>query len=128
MTEQRRKVLEILGSMAGHPSAEEVYLAARDQDIPLSRATVYRTLSWLHGVGLVNMQPLATDPGGRLKEQFETGGDTAHHHFVCSRCGKIIEFELPLLEQAITLFARQQRVSIDRTSLTVSGACQDCQS
>lgn len=127
MTEQRRKVLEILAGMEGHPSAEDIYIAARGRDIALSRATVYRTLSWLHSVGLVNVQLLAADANGRSREQFETGTES-HYHFVCSRCDQVIEFELPLLGPATAEFARQHGVSIDKTSLVLVGTCQNCQS
>lgn len=45
MTGQRRVILSTLEKASDHPSVDEVYLRAKEQDPSISIATVYRTLS-----------------------------------------------------------------------------------
>ena len=47
MTPQRRLILQILETLTSHPTAEELYYLAHQQDPTLNLSTVYRTLRWL---------------------------------------------------------------------------------
>ncbi len=83
-----------------------------------SRATVYNTLNWLKGAGLV-------------KEVFEGSvvrfdpNNSNHHHFICRRCGKVedIESELPDGFQ-LGLLTGDRRV--ENFEVTLRGLCLDC--
>ena len=53
-TRQRRLVLEAVQSLAGaHPTADEVFVEARQHDEHLSRGTVYRNLALLSDEGCI---------------------------------------------------------------------------
>jgi Fur family ferric uptake transcriptional regulator len=122
MTAQRRLILETLDRMGGHPTAEQIYDAVRRRNATINPSTIYRTLGWLAEVGLVNSRRL--EPGRR--EQFDPALPGEHHHFVCTRCGRVIEFAAEQIEQVKTGFARQQGVTIERASLTLYGICAQC--
>jgi len=128
MTTQRRiilEALEALGAQGEHPNAEQVYEVVRRQNDATHTSTVYRTLGWLAEAGLVNAQYL--DPGGGDRcEHFESTLPATHYHFVCVRCGQIVEFECPPIEQVRTQFIQQHGGSIERVSLTLHGLCEAC--
>jgi Fur family transcriptional regulator, ferric uptake regulator len=123
MTGQRRLILETLDRMGGHPTAEQIYDAVRRRDETINPSTIYRTLGWLAEAGLVN--PRRLEPGLR-REQFDPALPGEHHHFVCTRCGRVIEFAAEQIEQIKKGFARQQGVAIERASLTLYGVCAEC--
>ena len=126
MTVQRQLILETLEGMGGHPSAQEVYLAARQHDRTLHSSTVYRTLNWLESTGLVSHRHLDTRQDGERCERFDPRLPIEHHHFVCAECGEVIEFDSPYVEKAKDAVARQYRVRIEYSSLTMHGLCAEC--
>lgn len=125
MTAQRRAVLETLEEIGGHPTAEEIYAAARRRDVSINASTVYRTLSWLEQAGLLNPAWLGPD---RCRRQEPFGGalPVEHHHFVCTLCGQVIEFAAPAIEDIKAAFAREHSAQIERAALTLYGVCAGC--
>ena len=125
MTVQRRLILETLEALGGHPTAEQVYVAALEQDASLSFSTVYRTLSWLADAGLVSARRLQTGRDDRC-EHFEVSVPVEHYHFICTECGQVTEFESPYIEKIKAQFAEQHQASVKRASLTLYGVCSIC--
>jgi Fe2+ or Zn2+ uptake regulation protein len=101
-----------------------VYQAARRRDTTLNPATVYRTLAWLADAGLVGSRHL--EPHGDRCEHYEPTRRSEHHHFVCTQCGRAIEFAAPAIERTKHEFARRYDVRIDTASLTLHGVCRAC--
>lgn len=93
MTGQRKIILKILGEASDHPSVEEVYDRAKEEDGSISIATVYRTLSLLDELDLV------------IRHEFQEGyaryelNWDHHHHLVDLDTGKVIEFQNEELEK-----------------------------
>jgi Fe2+ or Zn2+ uptake regulation protein len=56
----------------------------------LHLSTVYRTLRWLEQEGLVGSQRLGE---GSRQDRFDPGYPSEHHHFVCTNCQRVIEFQ-----------------------------------
>lgn len=54
MTPQRRAIIEFLQSSVDHPTAEDIMNAVNERFPMTSRPTVYNTLNWLKGSGLIN--------------------------------------------------------------------------
>ncbi len=98
MTAQRRLILQTLNELGGHPTADEICAAARRHETSLHPSTVYRTLAWLENAGLVDHCHLDTGPDDRRSERFDPVTPVEHHHFVCTACGRVIEFESPRVE------------------------------
>ena len=126
MTTQRRLILQILDDIGGHPTAEEVYDAVHQRDTTINPSTVYRTLGWLAEAGLVGACRLGTERQSARKEQFDPGYPAEHHHFVCTNCGDVIEFESRYIAQAKDDFTRQYGATVERASLTLQGLCAQC--
>lgn len=84
-TEQRAAVYRYLASTDTHPTADEVFLAVRN-DVPvISLATVYKSLETLVGCGLA-MKLTYGDGSARYD-----GRTDPHHHARCLGCERIVD-------------------------------------
>jgi Fe2+ or Zn2+ uptake regulation protein len=123
MTTQRRLILETLECLGCHPTAEDVYEEARQRDSGLNLSTVYRTLRWLEQVGLVSGRRF--DDESR-QERFDPALPAEHHHFVCSVCKKVIEFDAPLIDEIKSRFETDNSSKVEFASVTLYGECSQC--
>jgi Fe2+ or Zn2+ uptake regulation protein len=128
MTPQRRLILQTLNELGGHPTADEICAAARQHEISLNSSTVYRTLAWLEDAGLVDHCHLDAGPDNRHSERFDPVTAIEHHHFVCTACGRVIEFESSRVEIIKQEFAGQHGAEVERSALTLYGLCPGCRS
>jgi Fe2+ or Zn2+ uptake regulation protein len=126
MTAQRRLILETLESFGGHPTADEVYAVVQKRDPRLNPSTVYRTLAWLESAGLVNHCHLDAGPSGEHSERYDPVTPVEHHHFVCTTCGQVTEFEAPQLEAIKAEFGAAHNAAVEKAALTIYGACVRC--
>jgi len=124
MTTQRRVILESLQELGGHPNAEQVYGAVRLRDESIHPTTVYRTLGWLADAGL--LQPRHLEARGDRCEHFDPASPAEHHHFVCTRCGRVIEFTSRYVEDVKRQVGEQYEARVEHASLTLHGLCHDC--
>jgi Fur family ferric uptake transcriptional regulator len=92
MTDQRRVILQVLADAADHPSVDTVYARARAVDPSVSIATVYRTLSLLDQLNLVQKHDFKASFA-----RFETNL-RHHHHLIDIESGNVIEFQNDRLE------------------------------
>ncbi|OGO10739.1 MAG: hypothetical protein A2Z66_11400 [Chloroflexi bacterium RBG_13_66_10] len=125
VTEQRARVLEIIHSRGPHLGAEEIYAAAREDDADVSLATVYRTMRALRRAGLVELRFFGPD---HTHEHYEATGGPEHYHFTCKRCGRVSEFETPVIERLREDLARRNRWDIRQAFFSLEGVCADCAS
>ena len=94
MTEPRKVILSILGHAKDHPSVEEVYDRAKEQDASISMATVYRTLGLLDELNLVYRHEFNDSDHARYEVNTEH-----HHHLIDLDSGKVIEFQNDEIEE-----------------------------
>ena len=123
MTAQRRLLFSILDSLGKHPTAEELFQIARQRDSALNLSTVYRTLRWLEHENLVSTRVFAED---RRQERFDAALPSEHHHFMCTNCKTVIEFDTELLEVIKLRFQEQNDASVTTGSIVLYGLCRDC--
>jgi Fe2+ or Zn2+ uptake regulation protein len=123
MTSQRRLLLSILDSLGEHPTAEELMLIAREQDPDLNLSTVYRTLRWLEAENLVSARLFAEE---RRQERFDAALPSEHHHFMCTRCKNVIEFDTDLLGDIKAQFQKSSGASVSTGSIVLYGLCPSC--
>ena len=127
MTSQRKSVLTALQVLSDHPTAEEIYAHARQQDASLNLSTVYRTLRWLETIGLVNPCWFGEESRAeRFDTQTASHPASGHHHFVCRACGSVREFSAPQTTQVIQAFQEQFGAQVDEANLTLYGLCSNC--
>ena len=123
MTAQRRLLLSLLESLREHPTAEELFLLAIKQDPTLNLSTVYRTLRWLEGESLVSARVFAEE---RRQERFDAALPSEHHHFMCTNCREVIEFDTELFGSIKYQFQNQNGASIVTGSIVLYGLCSNC--
>jgi len=122
ITKQRRIVLKIFLECKNHVSVEELYNIVLKTEPKIGLATVYRTLALLTKSGLA----LEMDFGDGQK-RYESSFRSLHHdHMVCTECGKILEFNHPLIEKYQEEVAKQKNFKITSHKLDLFGLCQDC--
>ena len=122
LTSQRRTILLESLKARGHFSAEELLGFSKAADRTISKATVYRTLALLKDSGILEEH----DFGGGKKLYEKAQGRKHHDHFVCIRCGKIIEFENDRIENLQNLEGKKQNFKIVYHSLKLFGFCSVC--
>ena len=122
ITKQRRTVLKAFLECKNHISVEELYNTVLKTEPKIGLATVYRTLALLTKSGLA----LEMDFGDGQK-RYESSYRTVHHdHMVCTECGKIIEFNHPLIEKYQEEIAKVNNFKITSHKLDLFGHCLDC--
>ncbi|MFQ6014007.1 MAG: Fur family transcriptional regulator [Anaerolineae bacterium] len=121
VTLQRMLLLKIIQESDGHLDADEIYRLAKKKDPRLSLSTVYRTLSLLKELDLVEELHLEEE-----HHHYEVVGSAEHHHLICMSCGSIIEFESPLTEQLKGEIAEENDFEISGIHIDLTGLCAQC--
>jgi Fur family peroxide stress response transcriptional regulator len=122
LTPQRRAVLGVVAESDQHLTAGEIFEAARRSLPTISFATVYNSLKYLTEAGLVREINFGK---GSSRYDRET---SRHDHAVCSRCGRLTDFDLAETSQLMRAAARRSRFKPESIHLTLVGLCPDCQS
>jgi len=117
MTPQRVAILEALHD-GGHLSPGDVYERVRQTG--MSEATVYRTLEFLAGNGILLV---ADRTNGHL--EYELSGES-HHHIICQTCGAQMEVDPAMLAPAIRRIESQTGYRLTASHLTFFGLCPKC--
>jgi Fur family ferric uptake transcriptional regulator len=121
-TNQRIEILEFLKDNTTHPTVEEVYDAVKKKLSRISKATVYQNLKFLTEKGLI--QEVNIKGVSRFEPNL-----TPHHHIICRKCGKIIDFESQeLTDYSLHIGKKLKEIDIDATNTNFYGICKKCKS
>ena len=120
ITPQRHAILEFLISAEMHPTADEIYRSLEDDFPNMSVATVYNNLRVFRNAGLVKELTYG-DASSRF--DFVTHD---HYHIICDKCGKIVDFHHPGLEEVEHLASHVTGFEVSSHRLEVYGTCPDC--
>ena len=120
LTRQRRAVLQVIRATDSHMTAAEVFEAARTALPGISYATVYNSLRHLRDAGLVRE---ITFGNGASRYDRETA---RHDHALCTRCGKLVDFDLLPGEEYVRAAAYQSRFELESIYVTLLGVCPEC--
>ena len=118
---KRDAILDCIRSTTCHPTADWIYAQLKPEIPDLSLGTVYRNLAMFKSEGLV--ESLGTVNG---LERFD-GCVEPHVHFICTKCGAVIDVEMPMLPSNVQETA--ERISgcyIESYRLHYYGQCPDC--
>ncbi len=118
---QREKIIELLKNTRIHPTANRIYDEIKKEFPNISMGTVYRNLNVLIEMGLVNKLDF-----GSTFDRFEYKEDP-HYHFICKKCGKILDIEIPKDIDLTKNIQRKYNVNIQSHRAEFYGLCQDCQ-
>ena len=120
---QRAAILENVKGRKDHPTADMVYMSVREEYPKISLGTVYRNLSLLS-----EMHEILRLHFGDGTEHYD--GDTSDHdHFICTRCGKIIDLFKDGIRDADEEWPRHKDIAkIHYRSVIYYGICKGCAS
>jgi Fe2+ or Zn2+ uptake regulation protein len=65
-------------------------------------------------------------PAADRSERFDTALPVAHHHFVCTTCRSIIEFDVDELESISRNMERRHGLRVKQATLVLYGLCAAC--
>lgn len=122
-TDARRATIGVLlNTGQAHLSAEDIVSQVKLQHPEVAESTIYRNLSTLEELGVVEHVHLGHGPS-----TYHLAEDT-HQHLLCELCGKVIEVpeEMfgPLAEQLAATYGFQ----IHLRHFAIMGLCRRCQS
>ena len=120
-TGQRDDIARVFFELRRHISAEELYAEVKKVNPHVGYATIYRTLKLLKECDLLVERHFEEG-----QARYEVAGEHHHDHFICERCGKIIEFENDDLERMQQAIAQKMGVVLTHHKLELYGICADC--
>lgn len=121
-SKKRDEILALIRSTTSHPSARWVYERLKPAIPALSLGTVYRNINLFREEGgLVSLGVV------RGEERFD-GRVEPHPHFVCSRCGKVIDIQEISNEtlENIREMGEEKGLKIEAARTIFYGLCGDC--
>jgi Fur family peroxide stress response transcriptional regulator len=120
LTPQREAVLRVIRSRDDHPTANEIFQAARLRLPAISYATVYNSLRFLKEAGIVHEIKFG-DSASRYDRETDR-----HDHAICNDCGKLVDFDLPQAAELLQAAARKSKFKPESVHLTLRGQCPEC--
>jgi Fe2+ or Zn2+ uptake regulation protein len=120
LTKQRQAVLQVIRESEEHMTANEVFENAKRVLPGISFATVYNSLRFLKQEGMIG------------EVRFGTGASrydrtlSRHDHALCTKCGKLVDIEMPIPDSLIEEAALRSRFEAESIEMTLRGLCPDC--
>jgi len=122
LTTQRQIILEELGKVTSHPTANEVYDMVRKRLPRIGLGTIYRNLELMAESGII----LKLEVGGTQKRFDATVA--AHYHIRCTGCGRVDDIDIEVQEKINEIAAKSSDYKILGHHIEFSGICTDCSS
>jgi len=119
-TAQREDIVRVLLDMSGHFSAEGLHRRLQEEDVHVSRSTVYRTVSALEERGLI--RHVFQSDGHSFYEKAEEH----HDHLLCVQCGKVMEFRDEGIEELQDQVCERFGFQPHDHRLRITGLCREC--
>lgn len=123
-TRPRRLIAERLIELANSGAdftIDDLWQAMRVEEPKLGRATVYRAVEKLVGMGVLDRIEFADGT-----HHYRVCGDRHHHHLTCTNCHRVEEVDICLPEDQFTAIGNQTDFAIEGHSLTLFGRCKEC--
>lgn len=119
-SKQRELILTTVLENNVHPTAEFIYDTLKKDNPSLSLGTVYRNLSVLENEGLIKKVKIAGHP-----DRYD-GVLNYHLHFVCKKCGNIIDIESPVMEELEKEISKEVDGEVEDATIILYGRCSRC--
>jgi Fur family ferric uptake transcriptional regulator len=132
LTAPRKAVLNILSKEINHPTVEEIYLQVHKNYPSIGMMTVYRTLDLLVEWGIVHKFDFS-EGKARYELIDHPEGLGHHHHLICQKCKKIINYtdfineELELIKKLEKRLKRKYKFHVNNHIIEFYGICDSCE-
>lgn len=117
---QRESIKNFLMTRKDHPTADVIYTNVRKEYPNISLGTVYRNLSLLSERG--EIMKISTGDG---PDHFD-GNPLPHYHFICKKCGSVIDMELENMDQLDEAAGANFSGVIEGHVTFFYGSCEEC--
>jgi Fe2+ or Zn2+ uptake regulation protein len=118
ITSQRLEILKYLDEHHTHPNVEEIYSELKKKHPSLSRTTVYNSLEILKKNKIVQSLTIS---GSELRYDVK---ESLHHHFLCKKCGAILDISITCPNMDRTLDGGHR---VEEVQGYFKGICKNCQ-
>lgn len=116
MTKNNRMILDIVNSACDHPSADQIFMRAKEQNPKVVLATVYNNLNSLVETGEIRRISVSGKP-----DYYDN--TVRHDHTFCIKCGAISDIMIDDITESIKEKLGEAFVSYD---LNISYICDKC--
>ncbi|MBW4520733.1 MAG: transcriptional repressor [Scytolyngbya sp. HA4215-MV1] len=126
LTPQRETILQVFQNLAEgkHLSAEDLYYMLQNEGEHISLSTIYRTLKLMARMGILRELELAE---GHKHYELNQPYPYHHHHLICVRCNKMIEFKSEPILKIGSKTAQKEGYHLLDCQLTIHAVCPTCQ-
>ena len=124
LTRQRRLIFSILESAQTHLNVKQILERARQVDPGIDPVTIYRNLTVLKRLGVVDELDLLHLKGDQ--HYYEARQVRAHSHVACLTCGKVFEFYTQAMKTIDRELEKECGFSVAFSRMEIGGYCADC--
>ncbi len=117
ITHQRLEIMKYLDENRTHPTADRIYTDLKENNPSLSKTTVYNSLDALQEHNIIQSITISCS---ELRYDFNI---FMHHHFLCKKCGRIIDIELVCPNIKKTL---EDGHKVEEVHGYFKGICKNC--
>lgn len=131
LTFPRQAILDVLFQAKGHLSAEDIYMRVYRICPSCGLTTIYRTLEILVNNGMVTKYQFG-DGRCRYELNEKDGVKDHHHHLICKKCKRVIEYtefmdeELKFLKTVEGALSKKYDFNIKEHDIVFKGFCEKC--
>lgn len=118
-TGKRELILDIFSREGRYMNAKDVLEQMQAEYPQLSFDTVYRNLTLLHDLNILEV----TEMNGERLYRMSCAGDDHHHHVICTECGKTKKIEVCPMN---AIFGQPEGFEITGHKFEIYGLCDDC--
>jgi len=121
-TKHRNSILNIIEKSPQPLTADNIYMALINAGEAINLSSVYRILGTLAEKRMI----IKSSVIGENKAVFELNYYEHKHHFVCTKCKKIISISGCPLEEYEKVLTKKMGFNIQGHKLEIYGICSDC--
>ena len=120
MTPQRRAIVSEVMRAQGHISPATVARKVQSEMPGVNASTVYRTLTLLEEVGVLQHSHLESGA------EYHKADEAQHVHLTCAHCGRDDSLSLDEARTLAGLIHEHHGFKADLTHFAITGLCADC--
>ena len=120
---EREELLEVIQTLDGHFTIEDLCKAARESGAVGADSTIYRNINIFVDAGILDELRL---PGGRTVYE-KSRKSTRHSHILCSSCGEVrpVKFT-PECNNHLETICKKNDFTLVSGGLIIRGYCSKC--